>query len=72
MAAPVRAASAAVTRIGTRIDLDGVSRRYRMGEATVTAIDGVDLHSTCRPPFGSSNRDERPWLFPSPGRTVVV
>lgn len=30
---------------GTRIDLDGVTRRYQVGEATVTALDGVDLHA---------------------------
>ncbi|MFI8231267.1 FtsX-like permease family protein [Streptomyces sp. NPDC085900] len=29
---------------GTRIDLDGVCRRYRVGQTTVTALDGVDLH----------------------------
>ena len=44
MAAPVRAAPVLDAPVGTRIDLDGVSRRYRMGDATVTALDGVDLH----------------------------
>ncbi|WP_427164724.1 ABC transporter ATP-binding protein [Streptomyces sp. C1-1] len=29
---------------GTRIDLDGVCRRYRVGQTTVTALDDVDLH----------------------------
>jgi putative ABC transport system ATP-binding protein len=29
---------------GTRIDLDGVSRRYRVGDVTVTALEQVDLH----------------------------
>jgi putative ABC transport system ATP-binding protein len=29
---------------GTRIDLDGVTRQYRVGETTVTALDHVDLH----------------------------
>jgi len=29
---------------GTRIDLEGVAKRYRVGEVEVTALDGVDLH----------------------------
>ena len=29
---------------GTRIDLDGVSRSYRVGEVTVVALEQVDLH----------------------------
>ncbi|MFZ6004337.1 MAG: ABC transporter ATP-binding protein [Actinomycetota bacterium] len=29
---------------GTRIDLDGVARRYRVGEVVVTALDGIDVH----------------------------
>ncbi len=29
---------------GTRIDLDDVSRRYRIGEVEVTAIEGINLH----------------------------
>jgi putative ABC transport system ATP-binding protein len=29
---------------GTRIDLDGVTKTYRVGEVTVTALDQVDLH----------------------------
>ncbi|MGW3104248.1 ABC transporter ATP-binding protein [Streptomyces sp. NPDC001100] len=29
---------------GTQIDLDDVCRRYRVGQATVTALDGVNLH----------------------------
>jgi putative ABC transport system ATP-binding protein len=29
---------------GTRIDLDGVSRRYRVGDVTVTALERIDLH----------------------------
>lgn len=29
---------------GTRTDLDGVCRRYRIGQATVTALDEVNLH----------------------------
>jgi putative ABC transport system ATP-binding protein len=29
---------------GTRIDLDGVGRRFQVGEVSVTALDGVDLH----------------------------
>ncbi len=30
--------------LGTRIDLDDVSRRYEVGETTVTALDGINLH----------------------------
>jgi putative ABC transport system ATP-binding protein len=29
---------------GTRIDLDGLSKRYRIGEVDVTALDGINLH----------------------------
>lgn len=29
---------------GTRIDLDAVTRRYRVGEADITAIEGISLH----------------------------
>ncbi|MCB0995186.1 MAG: ABC transporter ATP-binding protein [Acidimicrobiales bacterium] len=29
---------------GRRIDLDGVAKRYEVGEVTVTALDRVDLH----------------------------
>jgi len=29
---------------GTRIDLDRVAKRYAIGDVTVTALDGVDLH----------------------------
>jgi putative ABC transport system ATP-binding protein len=29
---------------GTRIDLDGVGKRYRVGDVDVVALDGVDLH----------------------------
>jgi putative ABC transport system ATP-binding protein len=29
---------------GTRIDLDGVSRRYQVGDVTVTALEQVELH----------------------------
>ena len=31
--------------IGSRIDLDDVAKRYRVGELTVTALDGVDFHA---------------------------
>jgi putative ABC transport system ATP-binding protein len=34
----------AVGPVGRRIDLDGVARRFRVGEVTVTALEGVDLH----------------------------
>jgi putative ABC transport system ATP-binding protein len=30
--------------VGSRIDLDDVARRYRVGEVTVTALEGVNLH----------------------------
>jgi putative ABC transport system ATP-binding protein len=30
--------------IGTRIDLDGVVKRYRVGDVEVVALDGIDLH----------------------------
>jgi putative ABC transport system ATP-binding protein len=30
--------------VGTRIDLEDVSRTYRIGETTVAALTGVDLH----------------------------
>jgi putative ABC transport system ATP-binding protein len=29
---------------GSRIDLDGVGKRYRVGDAEVVALDGIDLH----------------------------
>ena len=29
---------------GTRIDLDDVSKRYRIGDVEVTALDGINLH----------------------------
>ncbi|RPI25771.1 MAG: ABC transporter ATP-binding protein [Actinobacteria bacterium] len=29
---------------GTRIDLDGVGKVYRIGEVDVTALEGIDLH----------------------------
>lgn len=29
---------------GTRIDLDDVAKRYRVGDVTVTALEGVNLH----------------------------
>ena len=35
---------ARVGHAGTRIDLDGVTRRYRVGDVDVTAIDGINLH----------------------------
>ncbi len=34
----------ATAPVGTRIDLDGVAKRYQVGDVTVTALDGVDLH----------------------------
>lgn len=35
---------ARVGHVGTRIDLDDVGRSYRVGGATVTALEGVNLH----------------------------
>jgi putative ABC transport system ATP-binding protein len=35
---------ARVGHAGSRIDLDGVSRTYRIGDTTVTALDSVNLH----------------------------
>jgi len=35
---------APAAHVGTRVGLEGVSRRFRVGEVTVTALDGVDLH----------------------------
>ncbi len=32
------------TSLGTRIDLDDVAKRYRIGDVTVTALEGVSLH----------------------------
>ena len=29
---------------GTRIDLDDLTKRYRVGEVDVTALDGINLH----------------------------
>ncbi|HEX5614200.1 MAG TPA: ABC transporter ATP-binding protein [Acidimicrobiia bacterium] len=31
--------------VGSRIDLDEVAKRYRVGDVTVTALDGVDFHA---------------------------
>jgi putative ABC transport system ATP-binding protein len=30
--------------VGTRIDLDGVTKRYHVGDVDVIALDGIDLH----------------------------
>lgn len=38
------AVDASVGHAGTRIDLDGVSRRYHVGDVDVVALDDVDLH----------------------------
>jgi putative ABC transport system ATP-binding protein len=38
------AVDARVGHVGTRIDLDGVCRHYRLGDAVVRAPDDVDLH----------------------------
>jgi putative ABC transport system ATP-binding protein len=38
------AVDARVGHVGSRIDLDGVAKRYRVGDVEVTALDGIDLH----------------------------
>ncbi len=38
------AVDARVGHAGTRIDLDEVTKRYRVGDVDVTAIDGINLH----------------------------
>ncbi len=41
---PPASVDARVGHAGTRIDLDEVSKRYRVGDAEVTAIDEISLH----------------------------
>ena len=41
---PPESVDARVGHAGTRIDLDDVSKRYRVGDVEVTAIDGISLH----------------------------
>jgi putative ABC transport system ATP-binding protein len=46
---PIAAASPATVRadrgaLGTRIDLDDVAKRFRIGDVTVTALEEVNLH----------------------------
>ena len=38
------AIDARVGHEGTRIDLDGVTKRYRVGDVDVVALDGINLH----------------------------
>ena len=38
------AVDARVGHEGTRIDLDDLTKRYRVGEVDVTALDGINLH----------------------------
>jgi putative ABC transport system ATP-binding protein len=38
------AVDARVGHEGTRIDLDDLTKRYRIGEVDVTALDGINLH----------------------------
>jgi putative ABC transport system ATP-binding protein len=38
------AVDARIGHAGTRIDLDDVSKLYRIGEVDVTALDGINLH----------------------------
>jgi putative ABC transport system ATP-binding protein len=38
------AVDARVGHIGTRIDLDDLTKRYRVGELDVTALDSINLH----------------------------
>ena len=40
----VRAVRADVPAAGTRIDLDDLAKRYRVGDVTVTALEQVNLH----------------------------
>jgi putative ABC transport system ATP-binding protein len=40
----VAGASRPVTAVGTRVDLDGVTRQYHVGDVTVTALADVNLH----------------------------
>ena len=35
---------ARVGHVGTRIDLDDLTKRYRVGDVDVTALDGINLH----------------------------
>ena len=42
--AQVGAVDARSGHVGARIDLDGVSKHYRVGHGDVVALDGVDLH----------------------------
>ena len=39
-----RGVDARVGHAGTRIDLDGLTKRYRVGEVEVTALENVNLH----------------------------
>ena len=41
---PAPAVDARIGATGTRIDLDDVCRYYRVGDTTVKALDGVNLH----------------------------
>ncbi len=38
------AVDARLGHVGTRIDLDDLTKRYRVGDVDVTALDGVNLH----------------------------
>jgi putative ABC transport system ATP-binding protein len=38
------AVDARVGHVGTRIDLDDLTKRYRVGEVDVTALEGINLH----------------------------
>lgn len=42
--APPIAVDAREGHAGTRIDLDGVTKRYEVGDVDVVALDGIDLH----------------------------
>jgi putative ABC transport system ATP-binding protein len=42
--APLPATSEASTPRGTRIDLDDVAKRYRIGDVAVTALEDINLH----------------------------
>jgi len=42
--ADTTAVDARVGHVGTRIDLDDLTKRYRVGDVDVTALDGINLH----------------------------
>ena len=52
---------------GTRIDLDGVDKRYRIGEVDIDKLVGVDLHLNETSLTAGAGRCGRgTWAAPSP------